>query len=177
MKRDPSDLEKLSYKLQSCSPFAPDPSLRNMFTGVVATKEINVTRFQEFGSRKVQELNGKAAFTCSFKRSRNAKTLAFTSAVKVTREQTIDPALTFQRLLVVSQSVDIVVLVEGKDGQSLHSLCSGVLTRKVSSQVQSICQTGETPKTCAMNYHSLRTYLQVMTWMRYEELRGSNECH
>ena len=67
----------------------------------------------------------------SFKRSRNAKTLAFTSAVKVTREQTIDPALTFQCLLVVSQSVDIVVLVEGKDGQSLHSLCSGVLTRKV----------------------------------------------
>ena len=86
MKRDPLDLEKLSYKLQSCSPFAPDPSLRNMFTGVVATKEINVTRFQEFGSRKVQELNGKAAFTCSFKRSRNAKTSnlpAFTCGISV----------------------------------------------------------------------------------------------
>ena len=38
VKRDASDLEKLSYKLQSCSPFAPDPSPRNIFTGVVATK-------------------------------------------------------------------------------------------------------------------------------------------
>ncbi len=83
VKRDASDLEKLSSKLRPCSPFAPDPSLRNIFTGVVATKDVNVTRFQELGTRVVQELNGKAAFTCSFKRSLKAKTLAFRSAVKV----------------------------------------------------------------------------------------------
>ena len=46
VKRDSSDLEKLSTKLRPCSPFALDPSLRNIFTGVVATKDVNVTRFQ-----------------------------------------------------------------------------------------------------------------------------------
>ena len=112
-KRDASDLEKLSTKLRSCSPFAPDPSLRNKFTSVAATKDVYVARFQELGTRNVQELNDKAAFTCSFKRNLKAKTLTFTSAVQVTGEQTIEPALLFQRLLVVSQSGDIVALVGG----------------------------------------------------------------
>ena len=49
-----------------------------------------------------------------------------------------------QRLIVVSQSGDIVALVEGKDGQSLHSLRSSVLTRKVISS-KAFVKTGETP--------------------------------
>ena len=112
VRRDASDLEKLSTKLRPCSPFAPDPSRRNIFTGVVATKDVNVTRFQELDTRVVQELIGKAAFTCSFIRSLKAKTLAFSSAVKVSGEQSIDPALLFQRLLVVSQSGDISIYMQ-----------------------------------------------------------------
>ena len=118
VKRDASDLEKLSTKLRPCSPFALDPSLRNIFTGVVATKDVNVTRCQELGTRVVQELIGKAAFTCSFKRSLKAKTLVFSSAVKVSGEQIIDPALLFQRLLVVSQSGDISI-----DAAMKYELC------------------------------------------------------
>ena len=118
VKRDASDLEKLSTKLRPCSPFALDPSLRNIFTGVVATKDVNVTRFQELGTRVVQELIGNAAFTCSFKRSLKAKTLAFSSAVKVSGEQSIDPALLFQRLLLVSQSGDISI-----DAAMKYELC------------------------------------------------------
>ena len=95
-------------------------------------------------TRKVQELNGKAAFTCSFKRSLKAKILAFTSAVKVTGEQTIDPALLLQCVLVVSQSGDIVAVVRGKGGKSLHSLRSSVLTRKVISS-KAFVKAGETP--------------------------------
>ena len=112
--------------------FGPDPSLINNFTGIAATKDVNVTKFQELGTRKVQELNGKAAFTCSFKHSIKAKTLAFTSAVKVTGEQTTDSALLFQRLLVVSQLGDIVIkLCQWRT--MMHSLRSSVLTRKVIS--------------------------------------------
>ena len=66
------------------------------------------------------------------------------SAVKVTGEQTIDSALLFQRLLVVSQSGDIVAVLRGKDGQSLHSLRSSVLTRKVISS-KAFVKAGETP--------------------------------
>ena len=73
------------------------------------------------GRSRSQELNGKAASTCSFKRSLKANILAFTSAVKVTGEQTIDHALLFQRLLVVSQSGDIVALVGG--GARMVNLC------------------------------------------------------
>ena len=131
--------------------------------------------FQEFGTREVQELNGKAAFTCRFKRSLKAKTLAFTSAVKVTGEQTIDPTLPFQHLLVVSQSGDIVALVEGKDGQFLHSLRSSVLARKVISFNAFVKPEKLPPTSCAMKYHSLRTYLQVMTWMKNEEAMDATD--
>ena len=91
--------------------------------------------------------------------------LAFTSAVKVTGEQTIDPALLFQRLLVVSQSGDMVALVRGKDGQFLHSLRSSVLTRQVISS-KAFVKTGETPSYIKCYEIS---FAQVMTWMRNEE--------
>ena len=80
----------------------------------------------------------------SNRRSLKAKILVFASAVKVTGEETIDHALLFQRLLVVSQSGDIVAVMRGKDGQSLHSLRSSVLTRKVISS-KALVKAGETP--------------------------------
>ena len=94
--------------------------------------------------------------------------------MKVTGEQTIDPALLFQRLLVVSQSGDIVAVVRGKDGQSLHSLRSSVLTRKVISSKAFVKPDKLPPTSCAMKYHSLRTYLQVMIWMGNEEAMDAN---
>ena len=45
--------------------------------------------------------------TRCFKRSRKAKTLAFMLMVKVSGEQTIESALLYQRLIVVSRSGDI----------------------------------------------------------------------
>ena len=63
----------------------------------------------------------------------------------------------------------IVALVGGKDGQSLHFLCSSVLTRKVISSKAFVKPEKLPPTSGAMKYHSLRTYLQVITWMRNEE--------
>ena len=50
---------------------------------------------------------GQPAFTFSFKRKDKAKTLGDVSAVKVAPEQTIDPALLFQRFLVVSKTGEL----------------------------------------------------------------------
>ena len=45
----------------------------------------------------------------SFKRSSKVKTLASGSVVKVAEDRTIDPALLFQRFLVVSQTGDLQI--------------------------------------------------------------------
>ena len=47
---------------------------------------------------------GKPVFEYSFKRKDQAKTLGAASAVKVATDRAIDPALLFQRLLIVSQT-------------------------------------------------------------------------
>ena len=133
---------------------------------------------QELGTRKVQELNGKAVFTCSFEWSLKAKTVAFMSlsAVKVTAVQTIDPALLSRRALAVSQSGDIVAPVKGKDGQSMQTLYSSVITRKVISFKAFVKPEKLPPMTYPMKCHSLRIYLQVMTWMRNEEVMDATDC-
>ena len=46
---------------------------------------------------------------CSLKRSSKVKTLASGSVVKVAEDRTIDPALLFQRFLVVSQTGDLQI--------------------------------------------------------------------
>ncbi|KAG0725600.1 hypothetical protein GWK47_038312 [Chionoecetes opilio] len=45
--------------------------------------------------------------TVKYKRSMKAKTLASSVAVDVAKDKTIDPALLFQRFLVVSQTADL----------------------------------------------------------------------
>ena len=49
------------------------------------------------------------------------------------------------------------------------SLCSSVLTRQVISSKAFVKPEKLPPTSGAMKYHSLRTYLQIMTWMGYEE--------
>ena len=45
VKRDHADQEQLHAKLSTHNPFAPDSSLRNIVTGVVATDVVNVHDF------------------------------------------------------------------------------------------------------------------------------------
>ncbi len=55
MKRDHSDLEKIKEKLSICTPFSPDPSLRNIVTGVVAKEEVNVHEFETVGNEIIEK--------------------------------------------------------------------------------------------------------------------------
>ena len=75
MKRDHSDLEKIKEKLSTCTPFSPDPSLRNIVTGIVAKEDVNVHEFETVGSEIVEKMVGKPVFGISFKRKDRAKTL------------------------------------------------------------------------------------------------------
>jgi len=107
MKRDHDDLEKISTKLLQCSPFSPDPSLRNVVNEVVPVQDVNVHKYDSFADKIIQKMIGQPVFTFSFSRKDKAKTLGETSAVKVAPDRTVDSALLFQRFLVVSKIEDL----------------------------------------------------------------------
>ena len=107
IKRDASDLEKIRIKLAACSPFTSDPTLRNFFNGIVAEPDVYVHDFESIGNKVIEEIIRKSVFTYKCKRKDRAKTLGNISAVKIAPDRTIDPALLFQRFLVVSRSGDL----------------------------------------------------------------------
>ena len=101
IKRDTSDVSKINKKLATCTPFSPDPSLRNVVNGVVASSGVNVHEYESVGKKIMANMIGHAVFTVLFKRKEKATTLGEISKVKIAPEQTIDAALLFQRFLVV----------------------------------------------------------------------------
>lgn len=107
MRRDREDLEKITDKLKTFSPFSDEVCLHNIITGVNANEDVNVHNLFTIGSEIVATMEGQSLFSFSYKRSMKAKTLASTVAVDVAKDNTIDPALLFQRFLVVSQTADL----------------------------------------------------------------------
>lgn len=91
--RDEADLRKVADKLDSFTPFSEEESLRNIISGINANEDVNVHDLFEIGY--------------SHKRSLKVKTLASSKNVKVSEDRSIDPALLFQRFLVVSQTCDL----------------------------------------------------------------------
>ena len=85
MKRDHSDLEKISTKR---SPFSPDPSLRNVVNGVVAVQDVNVHEYDSVADKIIEKMIRQPVFTFSFSRKDKAKTLGETSAVKFAPDRT-----------------------------------------------------------------------------------------
>lgn len=104
IKRDRSDLEKIKAKLSICTPFSSDPSLKNIVTGVVAKEEVNVHVYETVGNKIIEKMVGKPVFGISFKRRDRATTLGDDSFIKVAKDRTIDPALLFQRFLIMSKT-------------------------------------------------------------------------
>ncbi|CAJ1064633.1 hypothetical protein SNEBB_002215, partial [Xyrichtys novacula] len=104
--RDEADLGKTAEKLDNFTPFSADESLRNIITGINANEDINVQDLSEIG-KDVQKMDGQSVFSYSHKRSLKVKTLASSKNVKVSEDRSIDPALLFQRFLVVSQTGDL----------------------------------------------------------------------
>ena len=106
-KRDAVDLEEINSKLEARSPFLPDPSLRNVVTGVVAEEAVNVHEYESVGCRLIHKMKRQPAFTFSFSRKDKAITLGQQSTIKIAADRTIDSALLFQRFMVVSQSGEL----------------------------------------------------------------------
>ena len=107
MNREKVDLEKLAAKLEHFSPFSDETTLRNIITGVNANEDVNVQDLFTIGCEVVKQMEGKSIFSYSHKRNTKVKTLAATRAIKVNEDRAIDPALLFQRFLVISQSGDL----------------------------------------------------------------------
>ena len=103
LKRDVLDIQKFKTKLVSSSPFSHDSSLRNVVHGVVANPNVNVHESELTGWRFSENMIGQPVFTYSFKRRDKAITLGDGSAIKIAPDQSIDPALLFQRFLVVAE--------------------------------------------------------------------------
>ena len=104
MARDKEDLAKLAAKVDQQSPFSDEVALRNIITGINADTNVN---FQYLFKDAVTNMEGQAVFSYSHKRTNAVKTLASTRAVTVDKERGMDPALLFQRFIVVSQSGDL----------------------------------------------------------------------
>ena len=81
-KRDVVDLEEINSKLEACSPFSPDPSLRNVVTGVVAEEAVNVHEYESAGCRIIHNMKRQPAFTFSFSRNDKAVPLVQQSTIK-----------------------------------------------------------------------------------------------
>src|SRR6218665_18664 len=110
MNRDLVDLEMINSKLMGCSPFSPDPSLRNIVNGVVAQEFVNVHEYEEVGRVIMiimDNMMGKPAFTFTFRRKDKARTLGETSAVTIGPDRTIDSGLIFERFLVVAKTGEL----------------------------------------------------------------------
>lgn len=107
--RDKEDLRNLVHVLDQYNPFSVEASLRNVVTGINADDDVNVHELISVGREIVKKMENQSIFTYSHKRNMKVKTLASAKAVKVTEERTIDPALLFQRFLVVSQTGDLSV--------------------------------------------------------------------
>jgi len=107
MKRDEVGLEKIKSRIETCHPFSGDSTLRNIITGVVAKDEMNVDEYLSVGKASIEKMIGQPTFTYPCKRKDKAITMGEASAVRVTADRTIDPALLYQRLLVISRGGDL----------------------------------------------------------------------
>jgi hypothetical protein len=102
--QDRNDTDTVLSSLRQISPFAEEMSLRNIATGVVANKDVNVDQFYAHGESVIKKMQGCDVFRYTLKRSEKVKTLATKTNVKIDGDITIDPALLFQRLMVLANS-------------------------------------------------------------------------
>ena len=98
------NLAKIAAKLEQHSPFSDEVTLHNVITGINAEGGVNVQVLFIVGRNTVNKMEGQSVCSYSHKRNIVVRTLASAQTIKFTRDQTIDPALLFQRFFVVSQS-------------------------------------------------------------------------
>ncbi|KAH3689616.1 hypothetical protein DPMN_190866 [Dreissena polymorpha] len=106
IKWDSSDLKKMQTQIATCSPFTADPTLRNMVNEIVAGSDVNVHAIEGVGKTIIRDIIGKSVFAYKFTRKYRTKSLRNSLAVKIASDRAFDPALLFQRFMVVSKSRD-----------------------------------------------------------------------
>lgn len=118
--RDFIDTSKVKDFISKSIFFNQHPGLINIATGEEADKDVNVDEIFTVGSYVLTELENKNVFECKMKRSDGVKTMS-TKKHKIKLKDGnvhIDPALLFQRLLVLAKT-DYVNI----DNMITHELC------------------------------------------------------
>ena len=107
--RDMRDTFKLLAMLKQWDPFAPDPALRGLVSGITANKDVNVDIAEQVGNNIILTMIGVNVLEYTFKRKSQAVTLGSQTAVMIQGEAVqVDPQLLFQRLSIVACNVDDV---------------------------------------------------------------------
>ena len=110
--RDGNDVQVVYNFLSSRSPFSESTCVRNIFSGL-ASETLETNNFYDLGSNLVSKMVDKDVFSLKFKRNNMVKTLANTKYVKDKESGvSIDPALLFQRLLVMATNSSEIDLEE-----------------------------------------------------------------
>ena len=104
MARDKSDIIKTYERIKTNSPFQNGPHLHNIIDGVTAAATVNVDKYYEIGQELISRMIDQDIFTYEFSRKDQAKNMS--SKVTLCKKNDIkcDPALLFQRLLLVSRT-------------------------------------------------------------------------
>ena len=101
------DTFKLLATLKQWDPFAPDPTLRGLVSGITANKNVNVDNAEQVGKNILLTMIGENALEYTFKRKSHAVTLGSQTAVMIQGEAVqVDPQLLFQRLSIVACNGD-----------------------------------------------------------------------
>lgn len=106
LERDNKDIMTIVKVLEERNPFSETSELRNIETGVTATEEVNVHKSESVGKMIVESMKGQDAFSISFKRSMQIKTLNEKTKVKSQGENlNVSSQLLFQRLITAAKHV------------------------------------------------------------------------
>ena len=93
--------------LKQWDPFAPDPALRGLVSGITANKDVNVDNAEQVGNNILLTMIGENVLEYTFKRKFQAVTLGSQTAVMIQGEAVqVDPQLLFQRLSIVACNGD-----------------------------------------------------------------------
>ncbi|KAK3748685.1 hypothetical protein QZH41_018981, partial [Actinostola sp. cb2023] len=107
-KRDIDDaIVILKMLVDGKTPFAPDPVLKNIMTGVNAEESVDVDEARAKGKKILSSMAGESVATYSFKRKEQSVTLAARSSIRIEDDRVhVDPQLLFQRLVIACNTTD-----------------------------------------------------------------------
>ena len=101
--RDAEDTSKLLEALKDWDPFAPDPSVQSISSGVLANSKVNVDTAKQVGKSILNDMKGRSVRDCKFCHIDQAITLISGSNIKVHGQQVqVDLVLLFQRLTMLA---------------------------------------------------------------------------